>query len=180
MIPILTTQRLRLRGHCLDDFAASAAMWADPIVTRYITGRPCTEEESWARFLRQMGHWTCMPFGYWVVEERSSGDFVGEVGFADFKRDIQPSMQGVPELGWVLVPRFHRRGYATEAVTAALDWGQTHLPSFRTACIIHPDNAASIRVAQKVGFRRECETTYKNERTIVFMRSGTARPRAGH
>ena len=170
MIPVIVTERLRLRAHRLDDFTASAAMWADSVVTRFIGGRPFSEEQTWARFLRYAGHWSFMGFGYWVVEEQASSAFVGEVGFADFKREIEPSIQGVPELGWVLVPRVHGRGYATEAVRAALDWGRTHLPSQRTVCLIHPENLSSIRVADKCGFREHCQTTYKNQPTVIFTR----------
>ncbi|MEY2396091.1 MAG: hypothetical protein QOF94_2436, partial [Acidobacteriaceae bacterium] len=51
-VPILETERLRLRGHRLEDFVQCAAMWADPLVIRYIGGKPLTAEESWTRFLR--------------------------------------------------------------------------------------------------------------------------------
>ncbi len=59
-VPILESERLKLRGHGLDDFIHSAAMWADPEVTRYIGGKPLTEEESWARLLRYVGHWSLL------------------------------------------------------------------------------------------------------------------------
>jgi RimJ/RimL family protein N-acetyltransferase len=85
-IPILETGRLTLRGHRLQDFPASAAMWADPNVTRHIMGKPCSEEESWSRMLRYLGHWSLAGYGYWLVEEKATGRFVGEVGFADYKR----------------------------------------------------------------------------------------------
>ena len=91
--PILETERLKLRGHRLDDFVHCAAMWADPIVTKHIGGRPFTEEESWTRLLRYVGHWALLGFGYWVVEEKITGSFIGEAGFADYKRDIDPPLQ---------------------------------------------------------------------------------------
>lgn len=168
MPPELVTDRLRLRPHRIGDFPASSAMWADPGVTQFIGGRPFSEEEAWTKFLRYAGHWSLMGFGYWAVEELQSGSFVGEVGFADWKRQIEPSLRGVPELGWALAVRAHGRGYATEAVRAALDWGRTNLASPSTVCIIHPANLASIRVAEKCGFVRHCGTTYKNEPTILF------------
>ncbi|MFZ1017693.1 MAG: GNAT family N-acetyltransferase, partial [Candidatus Cybelea sp.] len=85
---------MRLRGHRKDDLAACVAMWADPIVTKYISGRPSTVQQTWSRLLTYVGHWNLMGFGYWAIEEKSSGDFVGEAGLADFKRDIAASMKG--------------------------------------------------------------------------------------
>jgi len=161
-----------MRGHRLDDFAACAAMWADPIVTRHIGGKPLSEEEVWARLLRYVGHWVLLGFGYWALEEKDTGDFVGELGFADFKRDMEPSIKGVPELGWVLASKAHGKGYATEAVHAAVAWGETHFGKVRTVCIIHPDNLASIRVAEKCGYKEFQRTTYKAHATIMLARQG--------
>jgi RimJ/RimL family protein N-acetyltransferase len=169
-VPVLETERLMLRGHRLDDFAHCAAMWADPEVTRYIGGKPLSEEECWARLLRYVGHWALMGFGYWVAEERATGTFVGEIGFADYKRDLEPSLKGVPEIGWVLASQTKGRGYATEAVRAALVWGDAHFSSGRTACIIAPENLASIRVAVKCGYRESQMATYKGHPTLMFVR----------
>src|SRR5260370_22486182 len=108
-VPVLETERLRLRGHRLDDFAQCAAMWADPIVTRYIGGKPLTEEESWARLLRYAGHWLLLGFGYWLAEEKATGHYVGEIGFAEVKRDIDPSLRAAPESPWGLASNAHSR-----------------------------------------------------------------------
>jgi RimJ/RimL family protein N-acetyltransferase len=169
-VPILESGRLRLRGHRLADFADCAAMWADPVVTRYIGGKPFSREEVWARLLRYVGHWALLGFGYWAVEEKATSEFVGELGFADFKRDIQPSLEDTPELGWALASRVHGKGYATEAVRAAITWGDEHFGRARTTCLIHPENMASIRVAEKCGYREFQRTTYKGHATILFER----------
>jgi RimJ/RimL family protein N-acetyltransferase len=169
-VPVLETYRLILRGHRLDDFAQCAAMWADPQVTRYIGGQPLTEEEVWSRLLRYVGHWAWMGFGYWVAEQKETGNLVGEIGFADYKRDLEPSLKGVPEIGWVLASHAHGRGYATEAVRAVVAWGDTHFSSARTVCIIAPENAASIRVAVKCGYRELKATSYKGQPTLMFVR----------
>lgn len=168
-VPTLETERLKLRGHRVDDFIQCAAMWADPEVTRYIGGRPYTEEESWARLLRYAGHWSLLGFGYWVVEEKATGNFVGEIGFADYKRDLPP-LRGFPEIGWAFVSQAHGRGYATEAVRAVIAWGDAHFQSAPTACIIDPENLLSIRVAEKCGYRKFQITTYKGHPTIMFVR----------
>jgi len=169
-VPVLETERLKLRGHRLDDFTASAAMWADPNVTRHIGGKPLSEEEAWTKFLRYVGHWALLGFGYWVVEEKATGNFVGEIGFADYKRDLLPSLDGKPESGWVLDPQFHGKGYATEAVRAAIRWGDAHFGASQTACIIFPENLPSIRVAEKCGYREWQLTTYKGRPTMILVR----------
>jgi len=169
-IPVLESERLRLRGHGLRDFAACAAMWGDPVVSRQLGRKPFTEEESWTRLLRYVGHWSLLGFGYWVVEEKTSGKFAGEVGFADYKRDMQSPVKGLPEIGWVLPAWAHGKGYATEAAKAALRWGDEHFSPPRTTCIISPENVASIRVAEKCGYRDLQLTLYKGQPTIVFAR----------
>jgi RimJ/RimL family protein N-acetyltransferase len=169
-IPVLETDRLRMRGHRVSDFEDCAAMWADPVVTRHTTGKPLSREDVWARLLRYAGHWVLLGFGYWALEEKSTGNFVGELGFADLKRDIKPSLDGMPEMGWILAPRAHGKGYATEATRAVIGWGDAHFEAAKMACIIDPGNLASIRVAEKCGFRELQRTTYKGLPTILFGR----------
>jgi len=165
--PLLATPRLRLRPHRADDLDAAAMLWADPAVTRFIQGRPQTREEVWARLLRYAGHWAWLGYGYWVVER--DGQYVGEVGLADFRRAMEPPLS-VPELGWALSPAVHGQGYATEALRAVLAWADAALPHEETACIVAPDNFASLRVAEKLGYRPSARTTYKGEATVVFRR----------
>ena len=169
-VPTLTTERLVLRGHRQEDFEDCFRMWSDPAVTRFIGGKPSTREEVWARLLRYVGHWDVLGFGYWIVHEKSSGQFVGELGFADFKRELEPDLQGAPEIGWALIPSAHGRGLATEAVRAVLAWGGTHFKGGRTVCLVGPDNLPSLRVAEKCNYRELARTTYKGSPTILFER----------
>lgn len=168
--PTIETGRLTLRPHRLGDFDDSAALWADPDVTRFIGGRPFTREECWARLLRYAGLWALLGFGYWVIRETATGRFVGEAGFADFRRDIRPGFDGVPEIGWVLSPWAHGRGFATEAARAILGWGEAHFGPVRTVCIIDPDHAASLRVAAKLGYREAARTSYHGHAIILLDR----------
>lgn len=167
--PVLETERLILRGHSKADLEACAAMWGDAEVTRYIGGRPFARDEVWARLLRYVGHWHEMDYGFWALCEKDSGRFVGELGFADFMRPLTPSFGDTPEMGWVLAPAGHGKGYATEAVAAALAWADTRFAGGRTVCMISPDNAASLRVAQKVGYREFARADYHGE-TILLER----------
>ncbi len=170
--PRLETERLILRGHLLDDFAASAAMWSDPAVTKFIAqGKPSTTEESWSRFLKYRGHWHLLGFGYWAVEDKSTGLFIGEVGFADHRRVMQPSLEGRPEAGWVLQTSAHGRGFATEAARRIMVWADGFLEVPRTVSIFDPRHAASIRVAQKIGYVEIARTRYRGEPLLVMERA---------
>ena len=170
LVPLLETPRLRLRGHRADDYAALAAIWADPVVVRYIGGQPSTPQEAWMRLLRYPGLWSLLGYGYWAVEEKASGRCIGDIGYADFKRDITPSLDGMPELGWVLAADAHGKGYASEALAVVLAWGQSHFGEHRAVCIIAPENVASIRVASKAGFHPWCEAVYHGSPCLIFTR----------
>ncbi len=169
-VPVLETARLRLRGHRLGDFPDRHKLWSDPEVVRFISGTPMSEMVAWGGMLTLVGHWELLGFGYWVVEEKATGRFIGEIGFADFKREIVPSIAGVPELGWALVPSAHGKGYATEGARAAMEWSDSHFPARRRVCLISPDNVASIRVAEKLGFHEEVRTTFRDLPTILCAR----------
>src|ERR1019366_5504821 len=150
MIPVIETERLILRGHRKEDF------------------RDCAE--MWARLLRYVGHWEWMGYGFWAIEEKATGAFAGELGFAEVKREMEHPIQGVPEIGWVLAPRTHGQGYATEAVRAVVVWGDRHFDSARTVCLIHPDNLRSVHVAEKCGYKELERTTYKGQPALIFER----------
>jgi RimJ/RimL family protein N-acetyltransferase len=173
-VPIIETPRLRLRGHRLEDLDDCIAMWSDPAVVRFIGGTPSTPQQTWMRLLAYSGHWSLLGYGYWAIEERETGAFVGEVGFADFKRDIAQAMRGVPEIGWALASPFHGRGYGTQAVGAALSWGDENLPGSRTVCLIDPENAPSIRVAEKCGYRELDHAAYNGRPALFFSRPSVA------
>ena len=98
--PVLDTPRLILEGHPLGDFEALAAMWAEPKVVEHIfNGKPSAPRDSWMRMLAYRGLWPLLGYGYWAIREKASGRYVGDLGFADFHRVIEPSIRGVPEAG---------------------------------------------------------------------------------
>ncbi len=168
--PTLETERLRLRAHEISDFENSAATWGDPVVMRFLGGKPNTREEAWMRMLRHAGTWALTGIGQWLVEDKHSGTFLGEIGFLTLKRDIEPSIEGFPEVGWVMARAAHGKGYATEAVRAALAWGDTNIANKRFICIISPQNTASLGVAAKSGFREFARTNYKGEPIVQLER----------
>lgn len=170
VVPLLETPRTAMRPHRVEDFEALAAMWADPEVVRYITGKPSTRQESWARLNRYIGHWCLMGYGFWAVEDKATGRYLGDVGFADFKRDIQPPVDDMPEIGWVLATAAHGRGLATETVGAALAWGDANFEQAHTFCIIAPGHTASLRVAEKHGYQEFRSTVHHGKPALLLKR----------
>lgn len=170
MVPIIETERLRLRGHELRDFDASAAMWADERVTRFIGGKPSAREDSWRRFMTFPGHWKLLGFGYWLIEEKATRAYVGDGGFGNFKRGLL-ELGDAPEQGWALSPAMHGKGYATEAVRAMLAWAEPHFGRSDFVCMIAPENTPSHRVAEKAGYREYERTTYKSEPAVLLRRA---------
>ncbi len=170
MVPVIETERLRLRGHELRDFDASAAMWGDADVARFIGGKPSTREESWGRLLRYIGHWHALGHGFWLIEEKATGAFVGEGGIGDFKREIEPRIEA-PEAGWALSPGMHGRGYAHEAMSAALAWAEPHFGRTDFVCIIAPENQPSLKLADKLGFSEYARGLYKGETSVMLRRA---------
>jgi RimJ/RimL family protein N-acetyltransferase len=150
--PTLTTDRLILAPISLDHWEAYAAAWADPAMTEFIGGKPRTRTESWGKFLAAAALWQFMGYGYWSFLDRASGKFLGNGGLAWFDRGVA-GLEGVPEAGWAFIPDAWGRGLATEAMAAVLHWADARLEAPEIRCIIDPQNQASRRVADKLGFR---------------------------
>jgi RimJ/RimL family protein N-acetyltransferase len=170
--PTLETERLILRAFRAEDLDTVAAMWTDEAVVRFIGGQPLTREDTWRRMLAACGQWPFTGYGYWLAELKSSGEIVGQLGFADFKREMEPSIEGEPEFGYVFSPKVHGQGIAFEGCTALLDWADANLRAASYPAIIAPGNAASIRLAERLGFERQPDGTYRGETVGIFRRSG--------
>jgi RimJ/RimL family protein N-acetyltransferase len=148
-IPTLTTERLILRGFREDDALALATIHADPEVIRFIRLKPEPSlAKAWDYIAGQVGHWTLRGCGKWAAVERASGRLIGRIGF------LNPPYEwpGI-ELGWTLSRDVWGRGLATEGARAALDWGFKTLDAGEIVSAIHPDNAPSVRVAERLGER---------------------------
>jgi RimJ/RimL family protein N-acetyltransferase len=166
--PRLETERLILRAIDVADYESLHANWADPIVYKYILGRPSTREDSWDSLIRYMGYWPALGYGFWAVAEKSSGRYIGEIGVADFRRNIIPSLEGRPEFGWILAPSAHGKGYASEALKVITVWVDQNLETEFTCCITDPDNVASNKLAKKIGFIEIAKTTYHDKPTLIY------------
>ncbi|MBS1678867.1 MAG: GNAT family N-acetyltransferase [Actinobacteria bacterium] len=151
----LRTPRLLLRRWREEDDAPMAAINSDPAVTELLNRR--MDAAAITTFLdRTREHWAVHGFGHWAVEPLDgpvAGEMIGFVGVA--YPSYLPEVADSPELGWRLSPASWGHGYATEAALAARDDAFDRLVLPALISIIHPENARSRRVAEKLGMAVE-------------------------
>ena len=166
----ISTERLRLRPYRLSDHGDMHALMSRPEVHLYPQRDPFSEEESWTRLLRHLGHWAEFGYGFLAVEDRATGRFIGEAGFSFFRRGLGEAYSQTPEATWTIAPEHQGQGYASEAAAAAHDWADRTLSLGRTLCMIHPANAPSLAVADKLGYREIGRPVFRGEPVIFFER----------
>jgi RimJ/RimL family protein N-acetyltransferase len=142
----IETPRLLLRPQRLEDFEGWAAMMADPEGSRFING-PQPREVARRGLMTVAGCWALQGFSLFSVIEKSTGRWIGRLG------PWMPEGWPGPEVGWALARDAWKHGYATEGVTAAIDWVFDHLGWSEIIHIIAPDNVASQALAAKLGSR---------------------------
>ena len=151
--PTLITARVILEPLSVRHWEDYAAMWADPRTTKFIGGKPRTRNESWIKFCAGAGLWSLLGYGYLAFTDRATGALLGVGGLSQWERGIA-ELDDYPETGWGFAPDAWGKGYATEAMRAALDWTDTALEIRETRCIIDPENQSSQRVAAKLGYTK--------------------------
>ena len=149
-LPELRTARLRLRPRTSADLAANLAMDLDPEVQRYIflhgAPDPATHR---AELIRRIAAGGSEPGGLWVVEWCQQPGFLGWCGVFPLEDS------GLIELGYRFARSAWGQGVATEAAQAVLEHGFRTLGFDPIVAVTHPENRASQRVLEKLGFRAE-------------------------
>jgi RimJ/RimL family protein N-acetyltransferase len=163
---MIETDQLILRKPTADDFESYAAMFTEPLVTAHIGGN-LTRTEAWARFLRDVGHWTLEGFGQFIIVEKATSSFVGKMGFAEFKRELGPRANTSVECTWTLSAAFHRKGYAKEAAIAAHVWYDKNRP-VPAACLIAVDNTPSLKLAAALDYH-EIDRLERHSSTVIVL-----------
>jgi RimJ/RimL family protein N-acetyltransferase len=158
----LETERLLLRWLREDDFGQYAKMCRDPEVMRFLGGQPLTDLEVWRQMAYFMGHWHFRGYGIWAVEEKSTGNLVGRIGF------LNPIGWPAFELGWTLGRDSWGKGYATEGARRALTYAFTDLGRDHVISLIAPANVASARVAERLGEKVEGKTELFGDEVLIY------------
>ena len=144
---------------------------ADPEVVRHLGGANLLARGDVAqdpRRRRACGH--LLGYGYWVVERREDGAYLGQIGFADFKRDMTPSIEGLPEMGWIFAPAPRARAMPPRPSRAALAWADEALAAAEIVAIIDPRQRRLDPDRRKSRLHRREEALYRGEPILLFRR----------
>jgi RimJ/RimL family protein N-acetyltransferase len=164
----IATERLLLRQPTASDVTPMMEVHQDPEVMRFLGPYPVTLTIAWKNIAMMVGHWEMLGYGSWVVMDKSSGEMVGRVGLW-----YPDGWLGV-ELGWTVKRSWWGHGIATEASRAALEWAWANVQVDHIISMIHPENAASIRIAEKLGESFEHSQIHNGSEVLVY---GIDRPR---
>jgi RimJ/RimL family protein N-acetyltransferase len=168
----IETARLLLRPHALQDFDPWFAMFSDPDTLQSLGISAPSREEGWNRLLRYAGHWSLLGHGMFAVFDKASGEFLGEVGLADFHRGIGEQFDRSPEGAWSIVTSAQGRGIAFEAADACHTWFEGQRGRARTVCIIRAQNEKSLNLASRLGYRKFGDCLYRDAPYLMLERSG--------
>ncbi len=142
--PVLVTDRLVLRAPCLPDFDAYAGFMAAP--RAHLVGGPMTRAQAWRYFGHHVGHWALRGYGTFFMALKIGGPALGMI------MAWQPEGYPEREVGWGLFTAADdRRGYATEGARAVLSHVFRDLGWDTAVSYIAPENAASVRLAERLG-----------------------------
>ncbi len=144
-VPRVETERLILREWKHEDLDPYAEFVADEEAMRFLGGEALDRQGAWRQIAAFVGHWAMRGHGFWAVEEKATGEFVGRVGV------WEPEGWPQTEVGWSILPRHWGKGFATEAGRAAAQWGFDTLGLDEIVSLIDKDNVASIAIAKKLG-----------------------------
>ena len=180
----LTTQRLRLRLPAGGDASAAAELVTDPEVMRFLGGEVVPEDRVGAVVERWIRRWEENGIGFFIVEDRQDGSFLGRVGLSiwDVRSWTHATLAGAgryaqPELGWALVRSHWGRGYATEAAAAVRGWALEQRDIRRLISLVAPDNLASAAVARRLGAVPTQEVTlFDSGAAVVWEHPRAPRP----
>lgn len=155
-IPTLETKRLILREFRLSDFDTYAGLMANPQFKRYLgKGELLSRELSWRAYTAMIGHWVLRGFGFWALERKDTGEYIGHVGIH------HPEDWPGTEIGWGLDPKQQGQGFALEAAKEAMRYGFDELKLERLISLIVEGNQPSVNLAKALG--------EKHNRTIDMM-----------
>lgn len=161
-IPTLETERLILRAHRESDIETEVAFFASD--RSEFVGGPLERPQVWRAVAGILGHWYLRGFGFFAIEEKASGAYVGRAG--PWFPDGWPE----PEIGWSLMNGFEGKGFAYEAAMAARDYAYKTLGWTTAISLMNPANTRSAKLAERMGAVYEADWTHPTYGHTIYYR----------
>lgn len=171
--PTLVTERFDLWKPRAGDLPDLCRLVADEETRRYLGHAGRDEKSQWERLMRNAGSWALHGYGTFMVRPRGGEDLIATCGVFHSWRGFgaEIGMDDVPEAGWIVRRDTWGHGVAGEVMAAILEWFDREIGTRRIACMIEEGNAASQRVAARLGFThyRDFEATDTGEKVALKL-----------
>ncbi|WP_432473600.1 GNAT family N-acetyltransferase [Amphritea sp. HPY] len=161
----LLTERMRLVKVDIAHWPELHQYYSDEQATKYTTGKPLTEGESWRIVACLIGHWQIHGYGPYTMLDRDTGEVIGVVGL------WYPGDWPEPEMKWALLPACTGQGYAREAAVAVKGMVRDQLPHLSLISLIFEQNIPSRKLAESVGARFERMMEFRGKQAMVYRHS---------
>ena len=159
-IPVLETERLVLRGPEPEDYPDFKATFSS-YRSRFMGG-PLNKYEAWMLYAAEIGHWEIRGFGMWMIHDKVTDRPLGMAG------GWKPAKWPEAELAWIIWPETAGKGYALEATHAVRNHLYTQMGWQTAVSYVDPKNLDSIRLAERLGAKRDTTATTVDGNDHVF------------
>ena len=175
-VPVVVTERLELWRPQVGDREGLRVLIAPDAVRRFLGGMDPDVHDVFMRLLRNAGSWALYGYGTFMVRERGQAGIVGNCGVFHSWRGFGRGLDDVAEAGWIVAQSAWGKGYAQEAMEAALTWFEREHGATPTLCMIVQGHRASEAVAVKLGYIACDRHDEKDERPLIVYRREAGLP----
>ena len=160
--PVLSSDRIKLRGWQDSDFHPYTTLVSDPVMMRFIGGGAMSYKEARKEFDGMREQWIDRKIGIFVIADKTSDKLLGFTGL------FESPLIDEPELSWSLSTKNHGKGYASEAAVLVRNWAFRERNIGPLMSLVHPDNISSKRVAERLGANVESHSTWMGQPRLVY------------
>ena len=162
LTPVLSSERIILRGWQNSDFHPYTTLVSDPVMMRFVGGGAMSYKKARKEFDGMREQWIDRKIGIFVIADKTSDELLGFTGL------FESPLIDEPELSWSLSAKNHGKGYASEAAVLARNWAYREHNIGPLMSLVHPDNISSKRVAERLGASIESHSTWMGQPRLVY------------
>ena len=162
LTPVLSSERIILRGWQNSDFHPYTTLVSDPVMMRFVGGGAVSYKKARKEFDGMREQWIDRKIGIFVIADKTSNELLGFTGL------FESPLLDEPELSWSLSAKNHGKGYASEAAILARNWAFREHNIGPLMSLVHPNNISSKRVAERLGASVESHSTWMGQPRLVY------------